>query len=61
MRRLLLKSLAKAHKKLCNEREIILTRITRLETIASKHAGRNNPEALEILGKLLLIRKQMGK
>jgi|WetSurMetagenome_2_1015567.scaffolds.fasta_scaffold671870_2 hypothetical protein len=61
MRRLLLKSLVKAHKKLHCERDMILARIKKLEAIASKHASRNNPEVLEIIGKLGLIRKQIEK
>ncbi|MFH1181715.1 MAG: hypothetical protein V1702_02035 [Candidatus Woesearchaeota archaeon] len=60
MHRLLLKSLAKAHKKIEAKHEIILTRIARLEATAGMLA-RNHPEAVEIIDKLWIIRKRIQK
>jgi hypothetical protein len=59
MRKLLLKSLVKAHKKIEIKREIILTRIARLEETAAKYAAENNSEAVEIIDRLWTIRKSL--
>jgi hypothetical protein len=59
MHKLLLKSLVKAHRKIEANRQILLTRIAKLEALASKHASKNNPEALEILDRLWLLKKRI--
>jgi hypothetical protein len=59
MHQLILKSLVKAHRKLSSEKQVFLSRISELESVASRHASRRNPEILEILGRLKAIRKQI--
>jgi hypothetical protein len=58
MRRLLLKSLVKAHNKIEANREIILTRIARLEQTAAGLVP-EHPEAIEIIDKLWLLRRRV--